>query len=432
METREAITLDARAQQRLLVLNHVLAGELSGEEAAAFLHLSVRTVRRLLSRYRGPAGPAALVHGNAGRVPVNRIDDATRARLVDLATTRYADVNRAHLADLLAEREGLSIPERSLRRVLAEAGLAPVRRRRPKGHRSRRERMSQAGLLLQVDGSRHDWLEGRGPWLTLIGAIDDATGTVTGAVFREQEDTAGYFETLVQTARDHGLPVALYSDRHGIFWKNPEHLPTLAEQFAGRRSTTQLGRALEAAAIAWVAARSPQAKGRVERLWGTAQDRLQVELRLAGAATIEDANLILAGWLTRHNARFAVPAADPIPAWRPLPADRPPEAIFCARHLRAIARDGTFTLAGQSLMVAAAGGLRGLPRRLEIQERLDGSRWIEIEGSFRPVVPAPERPIVLRHLPMAAGRESRQTVATSGGNWDPNHPWRRYPAVRPR
>ena len=432
MKTREAITLDARAQRRLYVLNHVLAGELTGEEAAAFLRLSVRTVRRLLARYRGPEGPAALVHGNAGRVPANRIDDATRARLVDLATTRYADVNRAHLADLLADREGMAVPERSLRRVLAEAGLPPVRRRRPKGHRSRRERMSQAGLLLQVDGSRHDWLEGRGPWLTLVGAIDDATGIVTGATFREQEDTAGYFEALIQTARGHGLPIALYSDRHGIFWKNPEHLPTLAEQFAGRRSTTQLGRALEAAAIAWIAARSPQAKGRVERLWGTAQDRLLVELRLAGASTIEDANQVLASWLTRHNARFAVPPADPAPAWRALPVDRPPEAIFCARHIRAVARDGTFTLAGLSLMIAGGSGLRGLARRLEIQERLDGSRWVEIDGSFRPVIPAPERPIVLRRLPPTAKPEPGPAVVATAGNHDPNHPWRRYSAVRPR
>lgn len=431
METREAITLDARAQQRLYVLNHVLAGELSGEEAAMFLRVSVRTVRRLLARYRGPTGAAALVHGNTGRTPVNRIDDARRGQLVEFALNRYANVNRAHLADLLAEREALPIAERSLRRILAEAGVPPVRRRRPKGRRSRRERMTQAGLLVQVDGSRHDWLEGRGPWLTLVGAIDDATGVVTGATFRDQEDTAGYFEALIQTAQGYGLPIALYSDRHGIFWKNPEHLPTLAEQFAGRRSTTQLGRALEAAAIAWVAARSPQAKGRVERLWGTAQDRLRVELRLAGAASREEANAVLAAYLPRHNARFGVPPSDPVSAWRPVPAERPPETIFCTRHVRAVARDGTFTLAGQSLMITGHTGLPRLGRRLEILERLDGSRWVEIEGGFWPVVPAPERPTILRRLSTDEPKPRTAAPAT-GGNHDPNHPWRRYSAVRPR
>ena len=354
METREAITLDGQAQQRLWVLNHVLTGELTAREAAAYLHLSVRSLRRLLARYHPDEGAAALVHGNRGRVPANRLDDELRARLVELASTTYAGVNRAHLADLLAEREGIVVAERTLRRVLAEAGLPAVRRRRPRGHRSRRERMPQAGMLLQVDGSRHDWLEGRGPWLTLVGAIDDATGLVTGATFREQEDSAGYLER----ARPDGprlRPAPGRSTRTATAssGRARTRVPTLAEQFAGRGSTTQLGRALEAAAIAWVAARSPQAKGRVERLWGTAQDRLVIELRLAGATTLEEANVVLAAWVPRHNARFAVAAADPEPAWRPLPGGLAPEELLCFRHGRVVARDGTFTLACESLMLAA-------------------------------------------------------------------------------
>jgi transposase len=424
METREAITLDPRAQQRLLVLNHVLAGELSVREAAGYLRLSARSVRRLLARYHPDEGAAALVHGNRGRVPANRLDDEIRDRLVDLARTTYQDVNRAHLADLLAEREGIVVAERTLRRVLAEAGLPPARRRRPRGDRSRRERMPQAGMLLQVDGSQHDWLEGRGPRLTLVGGIDDATGLVTGAIFRDQEDTAGYLETLVQTARALGLPLGLYSDRHGIFWKGPQRVPTLAEQFAGRGSTTQLGLALEAAAIAWVAARSAEAKGRVERLWGTAQDRLVVELRLAGASTREEANLVLPGWIERHNARFAIAAADPDPVWRPLPDGLEPEALFCFRHGRRVARDGTLTLAGESLMLADRVEPRRLGRRLVVSERLDGSRWVEVDGAFHRVVPAPERPARLRRQPRPAG--SVRAPGPPVHRPAPDHPWRRY------
>jgi transposase len=427
METREAITLDQRAQRRLYVLNHVLTGELTVTEAAGYLHLAERSVRRLLSRYRSE-GAAALVHGNCGRVPANRLGDDLRARLAGLASTTYSGVNREHLSELLAEREGLVVPARTLRRVLAEAGLPAVRRRRPRGHRLRRERMTQAGLLLQVDGSRHDWLEGRGPWLTLVGGIDDATGRVTGATFREQEDSAGYLEVLVQTAQGHGLPLGLYSDRHGIFWRG-RTLPTLAEQFAGKRSTTQLGQALEAAVIAWVAARSPQAKGRVERLWGTAQDRLRVELRLAGATTREEANLVLAAWIPRHNARFAVAAADPEPAWRTLPGDLEPEELFCFRHHRRVARDGTFTLDGQSLMlVPGRVEPRRLGRRLLISQRLDASRWVEVDGTFHPVVPAPERPAALRRQ----GRipdEPAASVVRVPHRPAPDHPWRRYPAA---
>jgi hypothetical protein len=208
-------------------------------------------------------------------------------------------------------------------------------------------------------------------------------------------------------------------------------VPTLAEQFAGRGSTTQLGRALEAAAIAWVAARSPQAKGRVERLWGTAQDRLVVELRLAGAATLEEANAVLAAWIPRHNARFAVAASDPEPAWRPVPGGLEPEAVFCFRHVRVVARDGTFTLAGESLMLAGRVEPRRLARRLVISERLDGSRWVEVDGSSHPVVPAPERPARLRARTAEATPQPPRVVPVPHRP-APDHPWRRYAGARVR
>lgn len=252
METREAISLDDQAQRRLRILNHLLAGA------------------------------EALVHGNRGRRPANRTADTHRERVVGLATTRYGGLDREHTADLLAEEQGLTVTPRTLRRWLSDEGVPTVRRRRAPQHRRRRARMAQAGLLLQVDGSRHDWLGGRGPMLTLVGGIDDATGLVTGATFRDQEDAAGYFTLLVQTVRRHGRPAAIYSDRHGIFWRDPARAATLAEELVGKRSLTQLGRALDQAGIGWIAARSPQAEGRVERLWGTLQERLVGELRLAG------------------------------------------------------------------------------------------------------------------------------------------------------
>lgn len=185
MQTRETISLDARAQQRLYVLSHVLAGELTLDEAGRVLRLSTRQVRRLAERYRTD-GAAAFIHGNRDRVPVNRTDPAIRARLVELATTEFAGFNPVHLAEILAE-EGhtdLAVSARTIRRIMAAAGRALPRTRRPARHRTRRERMPRAGMLVQTDGSRHDWLEGRGPMLTLIGAIDDATGLVTAATFR--------------------------------------------------------------------------------------------------------------------------------------------------------------------------------------------------------------------------------------------------------
>jgi transposase len=200
METRETVTLDARAQHRLFVLNHVLTGGLTAPEAARVLHLSVRLVGRLLKRYRAD-GPAGLVHGNHARTPAHRMPDALRARIVELATTTYAEVNHAHLAELLAEREALVIPQRTLRRILAEGGVRPVRTRRSPRHRSRRERMAREGMFLQTDGSPHRWFGPDLPYATLVGAIDDATSRVTGGTFRATEDAAGYFTAFAVDGR---------------------------------------------------------------------------------------------------------------------------------------------------------------------------------------------------------------------------------------
>lgn len=389
METRETITVDARAQRRLYVLQHLDAGRLTAEQAARALGLSVRQVRRLLASYRSD-GLTGLVHGNRGRSPRHRTSDVLRERLVELARTTYAGVNRAHLADLLAEQQGIAIPERTLRRILDEAGVAKGRERRRARHRSRRDRMAREGMLLQVDGSRHDWLEGRGPVLTLVGGIDDATSRVTGATFREAEDAAGYFSLFTLTARRYGLPLAVYSDRHGIFHRDPRRAPTLAEQLTGQRSLTQVGRALAELEVRWIGARSPQAKGRVERLWGTLQDRLVAELRLAEAGTIEEANAVLARYLPRHNRRFAVPAADPAPAWRAWPAGPPPEAVLCFHYPRRVDNDATVGWAGGSLQLPRRrDGRSWAGRSVVLQERLDGSLWVSHEATLYPVRPAP-------------------------------------------
>ncbi len=446
METSDTIRVDARAQRRLYVLQHLDAGRITTDEAARILELSVRQIRRLLATFR-TEGLAGLVHGNAGRAPGHRTPDELRERLVELARTAYPGVNRAHLAELLAEREGLEIAERTLRRILDEAGLAPVRRRRPPRHRSRRDRMAREGLLLQVDGSRHDWLEGRGPILTLVGGIDDATSRVTGGTFRMAEDAAGYLLMLAQTARRYGLAGAMYSDRHRIFQVEKNRAPTLAEQLSGKRSLTQVGRVLDELDIRWIGARSPQAKGRIERLWGTLQDRLVTELRLAGAATLEEANDVLAAYLPRHNQRFSVPADDPDPAWRPLPEGLTPEAVFCFHYPRRVANDAT---------VSWPGGPLALPRRTDgrswagrsvmLQERLDGSLWVSHEQAQYPVRPAPPDPGQLRarHLSgLADGRPDLDLGLLPGPEPaadrrperrppSADHPWRRPSAPRTR
>ena len=445
METRETITLDARAQHRLYVLNHVLTGGLTAEEAARVLHLSVRQVRRLLRRYRAD-GSAGLVHGNRERAPVHRIPGPIRERVVELATTTYAGVNHSHLAELLAEREDLVVAERTLRRILGEANVRPVRTRRPARHRSRRERMPREGQLLQVDGSRHRWFGVELPFATLVAGIDDATGRVPGGTFRAAEDAVGYFTTLAQTAARHGLPGAVYSDRHGIFIVERNRTPTLTEQLAGKRSLTQVGRALDEAAIAWIGAHSAEAKGRVERMWGTFQDRLVSELRLAGITTIEDANAFLPAFLERHNERFAVPAADPQPAWRPWPDGLGSDAVFCFHYPRRVSRDSTVSWPGGDLALPRrADGRSWAGRSVILQERLDGSLWVSHDGLCVALAPAPADPGQLRARHLARKTieappdrailpavRSMTPVPRPGWTPGPDHPWRGRYAGRGR
>jgi transposase len=389
MEPKDRATPpDARARHRAFVLEHVMNGGLTIEQAAAILSLSTRQVGRLLTR--STDGPASLEHGNRGRTPANRLDDALRARLVELATTTYDGVNRAHLAELLAEREGLEIAPRTLRRILAEAAVQPVRTRRSPRHRSRRERMAREGMLLQVDGSRHRWFGRDYPFTTLVAGIDDATSRVSGGTFRAAEDAAGYFTTFAQTADRYGLPGATYSDRHGIFVVERNRPATLAEQLTGKRSFTQVGRALEAAGIGWIGAHSAEAKGRIERLWNTLQDRLVTELRLEGITAIEDANGFLPGFLLRHNARFAVPAADPALAWRPWPEGLSTPAVFCFHYPRRVANDSTISWPdGDLALPRRSDGRSWAGRSVILQERLDGSLWISEEDICVPVRPAP-------------------------------------------
>jgi transposase len=367
----------------------MLMGDLTGAEAAAALGLSVRQVRRMLAAYR-KEGAAALAHGNRGRTPTNVLDPELRARVVALARTTYAGLNDTHLAEVLAEREGIRLSRSSVRRLRMAAGLERPRQRRPPAHRRRRERQAQAGMLLQLDGSRHAWLEERGPWLTLIAAIDDATGTVPAAVFREQEDAAGYLALLHQVVTHCGVPEAVYHDRHTIFRRPPQERESVAEQLAGEREPTQVGRALRELGIVSIAAHSPQAKGRVERLFGTLQDRLVAELRLAGAATLAEANAVVRAYLPRFNTRFAVPPTIADPAWRPLCPGTDPWQICCFRYVRTVGRDATVRLGEHRLQLLPARGHGSLTgRRVEVREHLDGSLSVWHQGQHLATQPAP-------------------------------------------
>jgi len=240
-------------------LTRLVGGQLTTYQAAELLKVSVRQVWRLKAGF-SREGPAALVHGNRGRAPGNKLSHVVRARVLELARGTYQGFNQQHFTEKLLEQEQLAVSRMSVHRILRTAGLTSPRPRRPAKHRRRRERMAQEGMLLQADGSRHQWLGLDGPWLTLVGGIDDATGTVPYAVFREHEDGQGYMEWLRTVVSCQGVPLALYVDRHGIFVKSSREPKTLEEQLTGRTLPTQFGRVLEELGIQPIYALSPQAK----------------------------------------------------------------------------------------------------------------------------------------------------------------------------
>src|SRR5438445_4877862 len=241
---RETITLNRKEQSRAKVLTIVLEGRCTAREGADLLGVSRRHVLRLKKRYR-EEGPGALAHGNRGRKPVHAISEELRQEVLRLAASHYWDYNHSHLQEQLVARHDVSLSRRSVARILTAAGLRSPKRRRPRRHRSRREAMPRAGMLLQVDGSHHDWLEGRGPRLALLGAVDDATGELVHALFREQEDSHGYLMLCKEAVRKRGVPLAWYSDKHSVFTRNDKEQWTLAEELDGRREPTQVTRALE-------------------------------------------------------------------------------------------------------------------------------------------------------------------------------------------
>ena len=294
------LTLNQKELARLQVLNNVLEHRLPMDQAAELMGVTERHAWRILAAYR-KEGAAALSHGHRGRKPPNAVPDERAAAVVNLTRAHYSGANHTHLTELLREREGIDLGRQTVRRILTRAGLPSPRRRRPPKHRVRRERILRTGMLVQVDGSHHPWLEERGPRFVLLLAVDDATGMVANAVFRQAEDTRGYFILMNGLIQRWGIPLALYTDRHGVFKFNgrPRHIPRPIESTHFTRAMRELG-------VQQIFARSPQAKGRVERAAGTFQDRLVTELRLAKASTIQQANEILERFIPRFNAKFAV------------------------------------------------------------------------------------------------------------------------------
>ena len=385
------LTLHQQEQARLQVLNSVLAEEITIGQAAALMDLSERHARRLLAAYR-ELGAEALAHRNRGRRPHSAVPEVVAAAVVRLAATRYPGANHTHLTELLEEHEGLALSRPTVRRIVTRAGhaqpAAAPPATTPRQARAHAARGDAAPTRRQPP--RLARLEQRGPRFALLLAVDDATGAIVHALFGAVEDARGYFLLMEGVLRRSGVPLALYTDRHAVF-RAP------AQQRAGREGATQFARAMAELGVRLIFARSPQAKGRVERMAGTFQDRLVTELRLASASTIAEAQAVLERFLPRFNARFAVAARQPAPAWRPLDPALDLGAILAFRHTRTVARDNTVKYHWRTLQLLPS------PQRpsyagakVEVLERPHGELAVRHQGETIPSRLAPPRSGVLR------------------------------------
>lgn len=357
--------------QRLEVLRRVQSDGLSQSQAAQQLGVSVRQIKRLVRRVR-EAGPQGLVSRRRGQPSNRRIDEAQQAHYVDLVRQHYADFGPQLAHEYLQREHGFGFSVETLRGWMIQAGLWQARRRRAQRVHSPRARRPCVGELVQIDGSHHDWFEGRSSKCCLIAFIDDASGRVLGAQFFAQETTQGYLQVLHALVQRHGVPLALYSDRHGIFTKSdPEDT-----------KPTQFERALLQLQIEPICAHSPQAKGRVERLFQTLQDRLCKAMRLQGIDTMEQANSYLPEYLRGHNARFAVQPQCPQDMHRPWMGRDQALADICAlHHQRQLSAQGACKFEGSILQL-----LPGQPHApkarsmIDIAQHADGTLHLSYYG----------------------------------------------------
>jgi hypothetical protein len=374
---KDRISMSQRDRDVLRVMALVLSGKRTQAEAGRLIGRSERQVRRLFKRLK-TEGDGGVVHRLRGRQSNNVSDRSLRERAMELCRSRYAGFGPTLAAEKLSENDGIDLSVETMRGWMLAEGLWKRKRQRDK-HRQRRPRRSCFGEMVQADASTHDWLEGRGPTLTLVGMIDDATSRVV-LRFHESETTDAYMDVLGRWIGKFGRPVSWYSDRHGIF-RAEESVAGYDEK---RSVSTQFSRAIDELGMELILANSPQAKGRVERLWNTCQDRLVKELRLAKAATLKEANAVLdekfSGWFNRRCTNKPASRND---AHRPI--DKLDlNAILSIQHERVVMNDYTIRYENRvyQLLPPALPGQRG--GKVLVENRADGSMKIRFKGKYLP------------------------------------------------
>ena len=368
--------------QRVKVMERLCAGDLSNQEAADELSICRRQIIRLKKKYT-EQGDRGLIHGNRGRQPRHCLRDEIRDKVLALYQQKYYDFNFSHFTERLNEEENISISRSSVARILKAEGITSKKsvKRKSRLHRSR-PRRAAAGELWQTDATTFQWFEGDDEYYTLHSYVDDATGVVVGAYFTKNECTLGYVEALKQGLEKYGMPWEIYSDRHTIF-RSPKELSEEEKAEGLKEPLSNFGIGLSELGIHQIFALTPQAKGRIERLWETFQDRLTAEMRLEGIRNIEEANQFLPQFLARHNEKFAVEAREEEPVYVPLDRKIDFNLLFAQRDTRKVDSGGVISYGGCSYAPMEGTVSAGLARMsVEVRHTLDGRIVVVHNGKF--------------------------------------------------
>ncbi len=404
MPERDIIKMSIRELKRLKVTQEAIAGQITQAMAAQVLRLSERQVRRLVRVIRSE-GEKGVAHKARGKLSNRRIASEIKAKALFSYKEAYIGFGPTLAAEKLLEREGLDISKETLRKWLIEEGLWS-RNRKSKTHRRRRERKECFGQMVQMDGSHHDWLEGRGPKMVLMGYIDDATGNVFGR-FYDYEGTIPAMDSFKRYIKKYGLPQSIYTDKHTTYKSTK---PIEGDELEDR-PMSQFERALKELGVEVIHANSPQAKGRVERLFGTLQDRLVKEMRLRGVASKEEANIFLNSFLPAFNKKFRVAAASKADMHTPLPKGLDVDDSLCIKTNRVIKNDNTVPLNGKLFQIEEPVDAT----HAEIQERIDGRLLIKAEGRSLKYTEIKQAPKPVKRVKPKVRREGTPQKAT--------HPW---------
>jgi transposase len=364
--------------QRYKVISEVEGGYLKVREAAEVLGLSQRQIYRIKARVKGE-GAGGIMHKSRGKHRPRWLREKIKDKIDHLYKTKYRGFNLTHMTEYLNEEEGIKVSRESVRQILLGKGSYAKRKKYPK-HRQWREPCEREGQMVQFDTSDHDWLEGRGPRLYLIGGVDDATGKVAGAKFVLTDGVKQNMEVFWDIVRRRGIPLSVYVDR-GSNFKTTRH-QSMEYQLKGGYPSTQFARALEELGVRMIYAYSPEAKGRVERKFGVLQDRLCSELRLHDISTLEQANRYLTKkFIPKQNLMFSRPAKEPGAAYRPSPKALVLKEVFCLKKERTVAGDNTISYQGKTFQILPNEyRISFFKVKVEVHEYLDGRINIFYQG----------------------------------------------------